>query len=129
MLSLVKYLGDHVGRSVLAVRCSNGEIIPLICDTAEEELQYQKLCQTDIHDVRGHNSPLSRLSIQPQGPIFGIAEPPPGWPWFVVLGNPFLVAGLQRGFWSFDPADSREDAFNQLTHLMKLSGMETRRPL
>jgi hypothetical protein len=37
MLSLVKYKGNHVGRTVMAVKCSNGEIIPLICDTAEED--------------------------------------------------------------------------------------------
>jgi hypothetical protein len=125
MLSLVKYVGNHVGRTVLAVKCSNGETVPLICDTAEEELEYQKLCQTDIQDVRGQNSPLSRLSIQPQGPIFGIAEPPPSWPWFVVLGQPFPVAGLQRGFWSFDIASSREDALSQLKELLNISGIVT----
>jgi len=125
MLSLVKYRGDHVGRTVLAVKCSNGGIIPLICDTAEEESEYQRLCQLDIHDVRGQNSPLSRQCIQPQGPIFGIAEPPPGWPWFVVLGQPFPVPDLQRGFWSFDIADSREDALSQIKELLKISNVDT----
>src|ERR1700730_19419736 len=58
MLSFVKYKGNHVGRTVMAVKCSNGEIIPLICDTAEEEIEYQKLCKLDIHDVRGLRCPI-----------------------------------------------------------------------
>jgi len=51
MLILVKYVGAHEGRTVLAVKCSNGEIIPLICDAAEEEAEYQMLCQTAIRSV------------------------------------------------------------------------------
>src|ERR1700730_13745745 len=58
MLSFAKYKGNHVGRTVMAVKCSNGEIIPLICDTAEEEIEYQKLCKLDIHDVRGLRCPI-----------------------------------------------------------------------
>src|SRR5580704_5031884 len=43
MLSLVKYVGDRIGRTVLAVGCAPTEkIIPLIRDNAEEEFQYQK---------------------------------------------------------------------------------------
>lgn len=59
------------------------------------------------------------------GTIFGIAEPPLGWPWFVVLGGPFPIAGMQRGFWSFDIADSREDALSQLKELLNISGIKT----
>jgi hypothetical protein len=125
MLPLVKYKGSQVGRTVMAVKCSNGEIIPLICDSTEEEIEYQKLCQLDIHDVRGQNSPLSRPCIQPTEAIFGIAEPPLGWPWYAVLASPFPVAGLQRGYWSFDIADSRDDAVRQLKELLKIANVKS----
>jgi hypothetical protein len=124
MLPLVKYKGDHLGRTVMAVKCSSGEIIPLICDSVDEEMEYQKLCQLDIHDIRGQNSPLARPSSQPLGAIFGIAEPPLGWPWFVVLGQPFPAADLQRGYWSFDIADSRDDAVRQLKELFKIANVK-----
>jgi hypothetical protein len=124
MLHLVKYKGDHVGRTVMAVKCSNAEIIPLICDSPEEEIEYQKLCQLDIHDVRGQNSPLSRPCIKPPGAIFGIAEPPLGWPWFVVCASPFPVNGYQRGYWTFDIADNREDAVRELNEILESAGLD-----
>jgi len=123
MLQLVRYEGKHVGRIVLAVKSANGEVIPLICDNESEVAEYQKLCQSDIDDVRGQSAPISRPCTQPPIAVFGLAVPPPGWPWFVVTASPFPIPGLQRGYWSFDIATDQEDANRQIKELMGLAGI------